>query len=98
MKKSHLLQILADNRQKLTSLHVKSLSVFGSVARDEATRSSDVDLLVEFEDGHPNGLFEFISVRNYLEDLLGCRVDLVMADGLRKEFREQVLKEAIRAA
>jgi predicted nucleotidyltransferase len=53
---------------------------------------------VEFDEGHPKGLFEFISVMNFLEDLLGCKVDLVMLDGIRKEFREQVLKEAIRAA
>lgn len=77
---------------------IRSLSLFGSVARDEALDASDVDILVDFDEGHPTGLFEFIGVMNYLEDLLGCRVDLVMTDSLRKEFREQVLREAIRAA
>ncbi len=98
MKREQVLQVLTQNQQTLRSLYVKSLALFGSVARDEATPDSDVDLLVEFEQGHPKGLFEFISVMNVLEDLLGCKVDLVMLDGLRKEFREQVLKEAIRAA
>lgn len=98
MKKAEVLRILEQHRQAVKGLAVKSLSLFGSVARDEALDSSDVDILVEFEEGHPTGLFEFIGVTNYLEDLLGCKVDLVMAEGLREEFREQVLREAIRAA
>ncbi len=98
MKRKNVLKILSENRQALRDRSVKSLAIFGSVARDEATDSSDVDLLVEFDPGHPTGLFEFIGVMNYLEDLLGCKVDLVMTDGIRKELREQVLREAIHAA
>jgi predicted nucleotidyltransferase len=98
MRRDEALQILAGSRDKLRELSIKSLALFGSVARDEATDSSDIDLLVEFEAGRPSGLFEFIRVMNYLEDLLGCKVDLVMLDALRKEFREQVLRAAIRAA
>jgi hypothetical protein len=98
MKREHVLKILSENRQALRDRSVKSLAIFGSVARDEATDASDVDLLVEFDAGHPKGLFEFIGVMNFLEDLLGCKVDLVMTDGIRKELREQVLREAIHAA
>ena len=98
MKRDEVLKILAANRERLKEFSVKSLAIFGSVARDEATDASDIDLLVEFEEGHPTGLFEFIALMNRLEDLLGCKVDLVMVDALRAEFREQVLKEAIRAA
>lgn len=98
MQREQVLERLAQNEPHLRSLRVKSLALFGSVARNEATASSDVDLLVEFDEGHPKSLFEFISVMNFLEDVLGCKVDLVMLDGIRKELREQVLKEAIRAA
>jgi predicted nucleotidyltransferase len=98
MKRERVLKILSENRQALRDRSVKSLAIFGSVARDEATDASDVDLLVEFDPGHPKGLFEFIGVMNFLEDLLGCKVDLVMTDGIRKELREQVLREAIHAA
>ena len=98
MKRDEVLRILAANRKKLAELSVKSLAIFGSVARDEATDASDVDLLVEFEKGHPTGLFEFFGVSQFLEDALGCKVDLVMPDALRKEFKDEVLKEAIRAA
>ena len=97
MTRQDALRILREHWPELQQLGVKSLALFGSVARDEALDSSDVDILVEFEEGHPAGLFEFIRVMNYLEDLLACKVDLVMADSLRAEFREQVLREAIRA-
>jgi hypothetical protein len=98
MRRDDILSILSANRAKLREFHVKSLAVFGSVARDEAADGSDVDILVEYEEGRPKGLFEFIGLMNFLEDLLGCKVDLVMRDALRKELRERVLKEAIRAA
>jgi predicted nucleotidyltransferase len=98
MRRREALDILAAHREELRDLFIKSLSLFGSVARDEATDASDVDVLVEFEEGHPTGLFEFIGVMNFLEDILGHKVDLVMPEGLRTEFREEVFREAIRAA
>ena len=55
MKRDEVLKILADQRDTLKAFSVKSLSLFGSVARDEATEASDVDLLVEFY--RPVGLF-----------------------------------------
>ncbi len=84
---------LAERSRALNQLGVKSLAVFGSVARNEATTGSDVDLLVEF--ARSIGLFEFVHVKNYLEQVLGCRVDLVTPDALRPEMRDQIL-EAIR--
>jgi len=89
---------LRENLQRLRDRFVRSIAIFGSVARNEATAASDVDLLVEFESGHPRGLFEFLSLQGFLEDLLGCRVDLVMRDSLRPELRDRILQEAIRAA
>ncbi len=73
-----------------------SLSVFGSVARDEARPDSDVDLLVEFD--RPIGLFAFVALKLYLEQILGQRVDLVTPDALRRQFSDEVLREAVRAA
>jgi uncharacterized protein len=72
---------------------VKSLQLFGSVARDEAGPDSDVDFLVEFN--QPVGLFEFIEVRLYLGDILGCSVDMGTQDTLREHLREPVLKDLI---
>jgi predicted nucleotidyltransferase len=79
-----------------TDLHqhgVKSLAVFGSLARGEATPTSDIDLLVEF--ARPVGLFEFIRLKRYLEELTGRSVDLVTPDALRPAMREDILNEAV---
>jgi predicted nucleotidyltransferase len=96
--KDHVIAILTKNQQLLYDRFVRSMAIFGSVARDESTAASDVDLLVEFEPGHPKGLFEFLSLQAFLEDLLGCRIDLVMRDSLRPELRDRILQEAISAA
>jgi predicted nucleotidyltransferase len=95
MKRNQVLEIIAAHREQLQAMGVKSLDLFGSVARDEAKTDSDVDFLVEFN--HPVGLFEFIEVRLYLEDLLGYPVDLGTLEALRENFREPVLEDVIRA-
>ncbi|KYC38096.1 DNA polymerase III subunit beta [Scytonema hofmannii PCC 7110] len=95
MKRDRVLEIIAAHREQLQAMGVKSLDLFGSVARDEAKSGSDIDFLVEFN--CPIGLFEFIEVRLYLEDLLGYPVDLGTLDGLRENFREPVLEDVIRA-
>ena len=97
MTRQEVLKILEANRGKIRDMGVESLSLFGSLARNEATDFSDVDLLVEFS--RPIGLFQFIRVQQYLQDILGVdKVDLVMPDALHAELRDEILKEAIRAA
>jgi predicted nucleotidyltransferase len=71
----------------------RSVRVFGSVARGDATGESDIDLLVELEPGR--GLFEQAAMLLELQDLLGRDVDVVTVEGLRKRIRERVLHEAI---
>lgn len=96
MRRDEALQILKSHKQELIKFDVKSLAIFGSVARDEAGPESDVDILVEF--AKPVGLFEFVRLKTYLEKLLQHKVDLVTPDALKDRLREQILKEAIRAA
>jgi len=68
--------------------------VFGSVARGgEADERSDIDFLVELEPGR--SLFDLGGLQYELEEILGCRVDVVTERGLKKRIRERVLKEAI---
>ncbi|WIM09207.1 nucleotidyltransferase family protein [Enhydrobacter sp.] len=96
MKRSDVLNRLADVKPELDRLGIKSLSVFGSVARDRARPGSDVDLLVEFH--RAPDLIEFAGVKLRLEELLDCRVDLVTHGGMHPRLRRRILKEAIRAA
>ena len=95
MKRSHALAILQTHRHSLQALGVQSLELFGSVARDEARPDSDVDLLVEF--AIEATLFDLFRVQHYLEDILGCQVDLGTKAALKQHLREPVTKEAIRA-
>jgi predicted nucleotidyltransferase len=73
---------------------VSDLAVFGSVARDQAHESSDLDLLVTF-DGPPD-FDRFMGLKFYLEDLFGRAVDLVTRNALRPELRPQIEREAVR--
>ncbi|MEM9816645.1 MAG: nucleotidyltransferase family protein [Cyanobacteria bacterium P01_D01_bin.6] len=95
MNKQQVLDKLAAHKDSLDEFAVKALYLFGSVARDEATPDSDVDFLVEFD--RPVGLFTLLGLQAYLEDLLGCSVDVGTPSSLRPHLRETVLKEAIRA-
>jgi predicted nucleotidyltransferase len=95
MKRDEVLAILEAHREQFQKLGVKSLSLFGSVARDEADADSDVDLLVEFD--RQGGFFQLLQVQYYLEDILGCSVDLGTQDALREHLREPVLEELINA-
>ena len=67
--------------------------VFGSVARGEHTAQSDVDILVEIP--HPHGLFEFLSIKHELEDVLEKKVDLIEYAGIKKALRENILKSEV---
>jgi predicted nucleotidyltransferase len=71
----------------------RNVRIFGSVARAEAAHDSDVDVLVDLEPGR--SLFDLGGLLMELEDLLGCRVDVVTERGLRPRIRERVLREAL---
>lgn len=90
----NVLSLVRLHSQQLQNLGVKSLDLFGSVARNEARQDSDVDFLVELEE--TVGFFEFFRIKNYLEDLLGCSVDLGTRDSLREHLRESVWEDLIR--
>ncbi len=95
MQRDDVLQILREHQKELDRFGIKTLALFGSLARNEAAAGSDADILVEFRE--PVGLFEFVRLQIYLENLLGRRVDLVTPDALRQSMREQILREAVRA-
>lgn len=89
MKRDEVLRTLAHHRNELHErFSVKSLALFGSVVRGEATDTSDVDLLVEFD--RPIGLLHLIGTEQYLEKLLGIKVDLVLKRAVHPELREEI--------
>jgi len=94
MKRSKVLEVLTRLKPELAArFGVIQLSVFGSTARDEARSDSDVDILVSF-DG-PATSRKYFGVQFYLEDALGCSVDLVTEKALRQELRPFIEREAV---
>ena len=96
MDRDEVIDRLHRSEADLRRLGVRSLRLFGSVARGEATEASDVDLLVAF-DG-PSTFSGFMTLKIFIEDLLGVRVDLVTETGLREGVRLHVERDAIRVA
>lgn len=87
-------KILEEQKPALKNkFKVKEIGVFGSFVRNQVTKNSDLDVLVEFEDGIT--LLSFIEMENYLTDLLGIKVDLVMKNALKPRIGEHILKEVV---
>jgi predicted nucleotidyltransferase len=95
MKRDEVVRILHEQQKELVErYHIASLSLFGSVARDEARVDSDIDIMVKF--ARPTGLFQFIDLKKRLEALFGCKVDIGKQRSLKPHLRARVLQEAIR--
>jgi predicted nucleotidyltransferase len=89
-----VIKTLHQHREAICAFHVTALFLFGSVARNEAQTSSDVDLLVEFS--QPVGLFTLARLQIYLEKLLGCAIDLGTPDSLKPYMQDLVMEGAKR--
>jgi len=89
-----ILRTLEQNRTKLKSFGVRRLGLFGSAARGEATEGSDLDFLVELE---KKSFDAYMDLKDFLENLFSCKVDLVMKDAIKPRLREPILKETIYA-
>ena len=96
MRRDDVLRILSEHRADIARFGVRSIAIFGSVARDEAGPESDVDALIEVN--RPFGYFAFFALEEYLEGILGRPVDLFTPGSLRDDARAVAMKEAVRAA
>jgi uncharacterized protein len=96
MQRDDVISLLTSHRAEIQAFGVKSLAIFGSVSRDQATPDSDIDLLVSFHD-RPS-FDRFMDLKFFLEDLLKRKVDLVTEGALKPRMRPVVEREAIRVA
>ena len=97
MKRDQVAAILEQHAPDLRQrFGVRSLALFGSVARDQAGATSDVDLIVEFD--RPLGYLGFFALQDHLERLLGSKVDLGTRESLKPRLRARVLQELVDVA
>ncbi|MGD9562717.1 MAG: nucleotidyltransferase family protein [Pyrinomonadaceae bacterium] len=90
--RSDIFRLLESNADRIKSFGVKKLGVFGSVARNEQTDKSDVDVLVELE---KETFRSYMGLLLFLEDLFGRKVDLAIKDSIKPRIRNRVLSETI---
>jgi predicted nucleotidyltransferase len=94
LTRSQVLDLLRPLKAELAERYrVKDLALFGSIAQQEQSLKSDVDLLVDFADGAT--LFDLVGLGLFLEEKLGCPVDLVPRRSLRPEIRDEALNQAM---
>jgi predicted nucleotidyltransferase len=93
-QREQVIQLLQAHRQELAAIYgVRSLALFGSLARNEATEQSDVDLVVEFD--RAVGYFGLVALQEHLANLLHRSVDLGTLHSLKPRIRRQVEQDLI---
>lgn len=97
MDKHYVIMTLREHEPELKAAGIVHLRVFGSVARDEASSLSDVDLMAEFDKSKRLTLVKIGSLQNRLTDLLGARVELSSPEWMREPVRSKALREAVLA-
>jgi len=86
-------KIINQNRQELEErFKVKSIAVFGSYVREEQTPESDIDIIVEFKE--PVG-FLFIHLADFLEEILGIKVDLLTPEAIKPNRRKYIMEKLV---
>ncbi|MFZ5452371.1 MAG: nucleotidyltransferase family protein [Thermodesulfobacteriota bacterium] len=87
-----ILKAIKENRDKIKGFGVTRLGLFGSAVRGEATDTSDLDFVVEFK---KKTFDAYMNLKRFLVELFGCKVDLVIQDGIKPRLREPILKETL---
>jgi uncharacterized protein len=93
-------RVIATLRAHQSELHQRGVShvaLFGSIARGEGKRTSDIDILVELEPQARIGLFEYVGITQYLADLFPVRVDVANRSSLKPLVRPTIERDAIYA-
>lgn len=93
LSRQEILAVLAGQTEALRSFDVRRLALFGSAARNEWAEGSDLDFLVDFE---RKSFDAYIDLKEHLERLFGCRVDLVTEDAIKPRLRPYITAGAVR--
>lgn len=97
MDKGYVIETLRDHQSELRAAGIVHLRVFGSVARDQSSVSSDIDLLADFDRSQRLTLVKIGSLQSRLSKMLGAKVDLSSAEWMREPIRSKALSEAVLA-
>lgn len=96
MLREKVLNLLKEHLEEIRKFKIQKISIFGSVARNQDTPHSDIDILIKF-DG-PASYDLYMDLKFFLEDLLDRKVDLITEDGVRTEIKQFIEKDLIRVA
>jgi hypothetical protein len=96
MSREQTLRRLNTLASEIRARGAKSLFLFGSTSRDEATANSDVDLFIDYDPSAHFNAFDLLDLKSLIERKLGSPVDLTTRDGLHPRLREKIEREAIR--
>jgi hypothetical protein len=97
MNREQIIATLRAHQVELRRRGVRHAALFGSVARGEGTRASDIDILIELDPQAPVGLFEYVGIAQYLGDLFSSRVDVANRSSLKPLVRASVERDAVYA-
>jgi hypothetical protein len=87
-------EILMQHKKELRQAHrIKKVGIFGSLARGDQNKRSDIDLLAEFEE--PVSLLDLVGAELYLRKILKTKVDLIPKEDIRPELKKRILKETV---
>jgi len=92
--KEKILSTLKNLKDELiTNYKVKKIGLFGSYVKNSQTETSDIDLLVEFDEDAD--LFHLISLSRYLEEIFDTKVDVISKPSLKEDLRKRILEEVV---
>jgi uncharacterized protein len=95
--RERVIATLRAHQAELNQRGVRHAALFGSIARGEGKRTSDVDILIELDPQAPVGLFEYVGITQYLADLFPFRVDVANRNSLKPLVRPTIEHDAIYA-
>ncbi len=95
MDKEHVLKTLRDHEDELKTLGVEHLTLYGSVARDEADSNSDVDLLASFDEGKHLSLLKVVAIQRRISEVLGHPVDLGELECVKPRLKPYIESDLI---